>query len=152
MNIVLWRLETLKALPGIYEKQLLEEVDFSEDHPKLVLKQGVIDLRNLPGHIVCATRSAAVEAEDDLRNIAALTRYIKNFKMWSCSKLQEEIKKCLSQDSLANAFGCLDILCLLTMMEANKCFEHNYGKDEIKVLGNHFGNKFWVLKFQGFQQ
>ena len=146
MEIVLRRLETLKQLKGVYEKQLLYELDFTGDYPKLLWKQGVIDLCKFPGHITHATRSTTIDECQDIRKRVALTSYIKEFKMRFCEKLIEEIKSCMSQDSLANAFGALDILPLPTVTAENECYDHDYGKEEMELLGDHFGSKFWVLQ------
>ena len=66
VQTVIRRLEALKQVGGTYEKQLLEQLDFSEEYPKLVLKNGEVELRKLPGHIIRGTRSVGQETE--LRN------------------------------------------------------------------------------------
>ena len=52
----------------------------------------------------------------------------------------------MSQDSIANAFGVLDILSLPVVTRESQSYDQNYGKAEIEALGNHFGNPLWVLK------
>ena len=52
----------------------------------------------------------------------------------------------MSQDSIANAFGVLDILSLPVGTQESQAYDHDYGKAEIEELGKHFGNLLWVLK------
>ena len=60
--------------------------------------------------------------------------------------MQDELKGCMNQDSLANAFGVRNILSLPVVYDSTECFELEYGRKEIDVLGNYFGSKHLVLR------
>ena len=121
-ELILKRLETIKAVEGPLEKQLLEQVDFTEEYPKLNLKQGPIQLRKLPGHITQGTRSQAIDSDNDIINRNSLICYVDNFKQLACDKMQDKLKGCMNQDSIANAFGVLNILSLPVVYDSTECF------------------------------
>ena len=69
-----------------------------------------------------------------------------NYKVKACDLMEKELKSCMNQDSIANAFGFLNILSLPAVYAETKCFQHTYGKEDIVVLVEHFGNKHWVIR------
>ena len=128
------------------KKKLLEQVDFTEEYPKIHLEQGDIQLRKLPSYITHSTRSQTIDGDNEIRNRTSLIKYIYKYKQQVCDKMEEELKACMNQDSIANASGVLNILSLPAVYEETECFEHSYGRKDIDVLAKHFGNEHWVLR------
>ena len=150
VDVCLRKLDKMPECRGWYEREFMDRVDFTDPKtPILRHKKGEIYLQKIPGHMHRQTRLQQQQLEeetDDVFSKRALDQYVKEFKRRSCELFLNEIKTCMSQDSLANAFGVFNILSIPAMTAETEGYDSEYGKEEIEILGDHFGSKFWALK------
>ena len=128
----------MKEIEGPFEKKFLQQVNFTEEYLILhVVGKGDTQLRKLPGYITHGTRSQSqIDSDNKIRNRASLIKYMDKYKEQACDLMEEELKSCMNQDSIANAFCCLNILSLPAVYEETKCFEDTYGRKDIDVLAD----------------